>query len=157
MAESSKTGTHMETTQLATLIAAKHDVLVQLQQIMREESQIENNASLAHIEVAVHRKKTLVDELLSLEAQLNPFRDQDPESRVWESPAAREQCRQTEVRCCAMLSEILAHEKKAEAALIERREETASQLQQSRAATQARNAYRSSTQPRSGGLNLSSG
>jgi len=146
----------MSTRKLATLIAAKHDVLVQIQSVLREQSQIEADVNLTLNEVFAHQKMVLVDELLALEKQLAPFHEVEPGDRVWESPAAREQCREVEQRCCAMLKEILAQERQAEAELIERRKDTAHQLQQSRIAAQARNAYRNAQQPRQSGLNLSS-
>ncbi len=147
----------MDTNLLSRLITAKHSVIVELQAIVHQQVAAGNDPSMAHLNAAMHRKDALVDELLSLESQLDAFRTQDPEARVWESPEARQQCRQTEAECRRMLDEILAHERQAEATLIQRRNDTSHQLQQSSAARQARNAYRNAEQPRGTGFNMSSG
>lgn len=76
----------------------------------------------------VAARQTLVEELLALEEQLNPFRHESPESRAWPSPAARAAGGRLAAECDRLLQAVLAQEQASERELQARRQATAVQL-----------------------------
>jgi hypothetical protein len=126
---------------LAELIDAKRDVLEQLRQLARRQSDLIAGGDLAALMTILAAKETLLRRLLNLEKQLDPFRPEDPESRRWRSPELRRRCRQSAERCEALLAELMLLEKQGETELQRRRDETAARLDGAHAAMEARRAY----------------
>ena len=79
--------------------------------------------------------------LQRIERALDPFRNQDPEKRVWRSADDRAQCAEQLQQCETLLAEIVSQEKCCEVALIHRRDEAAARLQGAHLAGHARHAY----------------
>jgi hypothetical protein len=132
----------METDLLAQLVDGKHEVLVQLHQLAhRQLSLIGDDREMSELLSLLAAKQALLDELHALEKQLDPFRQQDPESRRWRTPRDRQRCAQVAGRCRSLLGEVIELERVAEAEMKRRRDRTAAQLQAVSTAAEARAAY----------------
>ena len=130
-----------DTNTLAKLIAAKHDVLVQLRQLSRQQLDLIDEGDMSKLLVLLSAKQSLLGQLQKVERQLDPFRSQDPEGRRWESSQLRQQTRQTAERCEGLLGEIMMIEKQGESDLVRRRDAAAHHLQGVHTAARARGAY----------------
>ncbi len=139
--------TSTETDLLAELINQKHDVLVQMRDLSRQQSELIGRGEISQLLAVLSAKQTLLIQLQKLEKQLTPFRDQDPESRQWRSVQDRQRCRQVAERCETLLKEIMLVERQSETDLTYRRDQAAERLQGVHGAAQARRAYAGATSP----------
>jgi hypothetical protein len=130
-----------DTDRLSELIAAKLQVVELLSGLARRQLELAEQAEMMALLKVLSAKQTVLDQLQRLERQLDPYRDQDPERRVWRSPADRQRCQQQMDRCGQVLNEVMVLEKQGEAALVRRRQAAASALEQVQSATDARPAY----------------
>ena len=146
----------MQTDLLAQLIERKQQVLSQLWQLSQRQLVLIAQGDLNGLLGLLAAKQKLLVVLQQVERELEPFRQQDPDRRVWRSPAIREQTRQRAEQCQKLLSEIIRVERECEAEVIQRRDSAATRLQGAHAAAQARQAYVGSGVVRSGQLDLSS-
>ena len=73
-------------------------------------------------------KQRVLNDLQRVERALDPFRDQDPESRVWRNAEARADCARLLDECERLLQETVEQERQSEAALTVRRDEAACQV-----------------------------
>lgn len=133
--------TVLETQRLAELIGRKHDCLMQLRDLGREQDGLIDDGEMTGLLQLLAVKQRLLESLQQVERQLDPYRDQDPEARQWTSQAERDRCAHMLVRCEALLKEIVNQEKQSEAQLRVRRDETAARLQNISLAHEARGAY----------------
>ena len=95
-------------------------------------------------------KQNLLNEMQSVEKQLDPVRQQDPDRRVWSSPSERDRVRETAEACTTRLDQIMTIEKQCEQQMQQRRDDVANRLQTARHAAQATQAYASSMRYQSG-------
>lgn len=129
------------TANLADLIRRKHDVLAQLCAIGRRQQEIvERGETTALLELLAGKQK-MIALLQQLEQNLAPFQDEEPESRVWASAAARQQCAELASDCNRLLAEVVELERQSAERLTVRRNDVAAQLRQVHTASQARSAY----------------
>ena len=87
------------------------------------------------------RKESLIDELLILHQQLQPFHVDVPEQRVWSSPQRRVECQQLSDEGKALLTEILLIEQATIEQLSVKRDAVAAQLQNGTDSILASSAY----------------
>ena len=130
-----------DTDHLSDLICRKHRVLVQLRQLGRDQLALIEANDLTQLLKLLASKQRLLGELQSVERQLDPFRAQDPESRVWRSAEDRDRCARAAAECEAMREEIVQAERLSESRMTLRRDEAASRLQGLHQASQVRHAY----------------
>ncbi|MGI9457893.1 MAG: hypothetical protein ACR2NU_15110 [Aeoliella sp.] len=133
--------TLIATDNLAELIRKKHQILVQLREIGRRQEQLVGEAQASNLMQLLGAKQHLINALQSVERSLQPFQAEDPDSRLWRSPAQRADCAEQAVACKNLLAEVMELEKRQEIRMTERRDEVASRLKQAGAARQAANAY----------------
>lgn len=145
----------METDLLAKLIDAKHDVLGQLRELAGRQSELIPQSDMGRLLSLLAVKQRLLVELQSLERQLDPFRDQDPDQRLWRSPADRQHCREAADRCDSLLAEIMSMERKCESELIRRRDQASTLLQGIHIAASATQAYATALESRGNQLDVS--
>ncbi|MGD9126228.1 MAG: hypothetical protein PVH19_02515 [Planctomycetia bacterium] len=139
--------TTYETDQLAELVTTKLKCLIELREMgVRQQKCIEDEKMSDLIKV-LGAKQTLINRLGQIERAMDPFRTDDPESRVWRSPENRAECRKNVEECDAILAQILEGERQSESILRVRRDETAEKLQSSYASSVTRTAY-AEAQPR---------
>jgi flagellar biosynthesis/type III secretory pathway chaperone len=145
-----------DTELLAELIAEKHRVLEQLRELARMQPEIIGAGDMSRLMSVLAAKERMLSRLKVVEQRLNPFREQDPESRRWRSPAARSACRDVAERCEALLKEIMVIEKQSETELVARRDQTAARLHAAHDASSARSAYLHSAPRRASRLDVTS-
>lgn len=131
-----------ETDALTDLVGRKLRALLQLRELTARQPALiaeEDTPTLLRVFAA---KQTLLDEIRRLDEQLEPFRHQAPESRVWRSPEHQARCRLAAEQCRRLVEEIKATEVRDRDALVARRTAVACQLDAAHAAAAARSAYR---------------
>ena len=132
----------MQTTeQLAELIRKKHQILMQLREIGRRQTDLVAGGEIAALLKLLAGKQTLIAGLQDLEGKLKPYYAQNPDTRVWRSPADRARCAQLAEECNALLEEVVNLEKVGAERMNARKSEVAEQLQQVHAAAHVRSAY----------------
>jgi flagellar biosynthesis/type III secretory pathway chaperone len=145
----------METEILAGLIDKKYEVLSALRQLARVQVDVVRDGDMTRLMKLLATKQNLLHHLQSVERQIDPFRNQDPESRPWSSPRRRQQVRDMTTRCESLLNEIMLVERQCESELVVRRDAAATRLQGIHSVTQATAAYLSDS-PAYNQLDLSS-
>ena len=133
--------TPLDTEQLAALVAAKLQVVEILVRLGHRQLDLIDAGDAAVLLKLLAAKQTVLDQLQTLERQLDPFRGQDPGERVWRTPAHRVQCQAQADRCAALLSEAMELEQQGEAAMVARRDAVAAALAMAQSAADARTAY----------------
>lgn len=144
----------MHTELLARLVARKHEVLTHLRTLALRQRELVGEDDWAQLTKVLSTKQRLLDLLGQVERELEPFRAQTPEDRVWASAADRDACRRAADECATLLAEVMQLERESERAMIRRRDEAARQLAGLHSAGAARNAYVAEDQPASIGLDL---
>jgi len=129
------------TERLAALIMTKQQVLEILVQVSRQQLALINAGEMTTLIKLLGGKQTVMNQLQTVERELTPFRNEDPEQRVWFSAAERTACQTRAQRCNTLLSEAMDLEKRAEAAMLDRRQAAASALAAVQAGADARAAY----------------
>jgi hypothetical protein len=147
---------HNQTERLAELISARHEVLAQLRELARRQLELVGVEDMQRLFVLLAAKHTLVERLNQLDRRLEPFRGQDPHTRQWPSPEARDRARQTAQSCELLLEEIVALEKQGIAELTQRRDEAAARLAGMHSAGRAHIAYSAAASSQGRRLDLTS-
>jgi hypothetical protein len=130
-----------ETDRLAALIAAKLQVLEILVRLSRQQMELIDASEMSLLIKLLAGKQTVMTQLQSIERQLQPFRDQDPEQRAWRSIAERHACQEQAERCNALLSEAMELERRMEVAMVRRQDTAAAALAAVQTSADARWAY----------------
>jgi hypothetical protein len=130
-----------DTDRLSELIAAKLQVVQLLVGLARRQIELAEQAEMASLLKLLAAKQTVLDQLQRLERELDPYRDQDPERRVWRSPADRQRCQLQMDACGRALGEAMTLEKQGEAAMVRRRQAAAEALLHVQSAADAAAAY----------------
>jgi hypothetical protein len=130
-----------ETDILKDLIRIKRECLLQLRDMGRKQLALIDEGNMTSLMDLLAAKQRPLFTLQRIEKALDPFRNQDPETRIWRSAGDRTHCAEHVQECETLLAEIVSHEKCCEIALIRRRDEAAAQLQGAHLAGYARHAY----------------
>lgn len=129
------------TKQLAELVARKHACLRELCALGEQQDAWIAAGDFDRLFALLSAKEQLLERLQGIERALDPFRDEDPEQRVWETPDARRHTAALAAECNAMLEEILEHERASESRLAAYRDRAAAMLAAAQQSVQARHAY----------------
>ncbi len=154
--ESRHNMTALDTDLLSDLIRRKHNCLLHLRDLGERQLELVREGGMSELLDVLAAKQQMLVELQRIERGLDPFRDQDPDARLWRSPDDRRRCAEQLARCEALLAEIVIQEKRSETDLIHRRDEAARRLQGVHTAAQARDAYMARPQQAAAGLDLTS-
>lgn len=130
------------TDSLARLVQQKRRLLEQLVQLGRRQGELIEAGEIASVVQLLSGKQQLIAGLQSVEQCLDAFRQEDPDARVWPSPAARTACQADSHACNALLAEVIATEQKHEKSMGDRRDEVGAQLRQAQSAHAASSAYK---------------
>jgi hypothetical protein len=131
----------VETDQLSKLIDAKHGVLLQLYELAQRQHALAESAQPGELISLLAVKQRLLDDLSTLEQQLDPFRQQDPQTRVWRSPADRARCAGVAGTCRQLLDQVMTLERDAMEVLQSRQQQTSATIRSANDAADARSAY----------------
>lgn len=132
---------NQSTEQLASLIAKKHEVLVQLRAVGARQTDLVASGEIGGLLKLLAAKQHLINGLQQLERELKPYYAGDPDQRVWRSSEDRAHCAKQAAECNALLEEIVRLEKIGAEKMDARKNEVAEQLQQVHAAAHVRSAY----------------
>ncbi len=126
---------------LKDLIRVKRECLMQLRNMGRKQQALIDEGNMTSLMDLLAAKQRPLLRLQRIERALDPFRSQDPETRVCASAGDRAQCADQVQQCETLLAEIVSQERCCEAALVRRRDEAAERLQGAHLAGHARHAY----------------
>lgn len=144
------------TTELAVLIGRKHTCLTQLRDLGVRQLELVDSGATPQLLKVLAAKGHLITVLQTVEQELEPYRSEDPDSRVWSSAELRQQTSEKSAVCQQLLSEVIQQEKVAEGRMTLRRDEAANRLQGAHLAAKARSAYQSTPTTSRSRLDLSS-
>lgn len=142
------------TEQLAILVRRKADLLALLKQLTEKQLGVIAGEDTALLLKLLAGKQSLVDQLQTVERELTPFREQDPEHRAWRTPEDRRQCQQLAATCETLIQEILELDRRGEGELVRRRDAAAEQLQGLHTTAHAHRAYLQVPHSIAGGFDL---
>jgi hypothetical protein len=137
------------TEQLAALVDAKLQVLKVLVRLSRRQIELIEAGDMSMLIKLLSAKQTVMGQLQSIEKELSPFRQDDPEQRRWASPARRAACQAQAEAANQLLAEAFTLEEQAESAMLCRRDTAAALLASVQSAADARNAYVAAALPHS--------
>ena len=135
----------------------KLELLVQLRDLGLHQQALIRSGDMTQLLKLLAAKQRLLLALQSLERALDPFRDETPESRIWQSPAHRLRCAELASQCEALLRAIVEQERQSETQMTLRRDEAAARLEGAHFAREVHRAYGSDSLNRPGQLDLSQG
>jgi hypothetical protein len=131
----------MDTNRLIQLIDAKHTVLTQLHDLAQRQFTLAGEGDAAALVSLLAVKQKLLDTLSALEERLDPFREQDPQTRTWNSPAERARCAGVAENCRVLLNEIMSLDQRGMELLKARQQQTLQTIHAAHDAAHARSAY----------------
>jgi hypothetical protein len=144
----------MSTRLLTSLIDRKHAMLTQLRELSRVQVRLVGAGDWATLMRVLSAKGRLIEAVRDLERQLDPFRDQTPDSRSWPDERDRSHCRDVADQCVRLLADVVRLEKESETELVRRRDLAAEELDGIRASAAVRGAYAANSESTSIELNL---
>lgn len=150
------TTTLWETDLLLELAARRRNLLEQLYALGRRQLELIDERDMTQLIHVLSAKHHVLADLQQVEKRIDPYRNQDPESRRWREPEFRRRCGEHVAQGDRLLGEIRQQEKAAEESLRRHRDEAAARLRLAHSAAQTRLAY-SAPASAAGRLDLSSG
>jgi hypothetical protein len=126
---------------LADLIAKRLRCLVKLRDLGLKQSELIAAGDMAPLLRLLAAKNQWIVAVQTIEKDLTPYHEQDPEQRAWDSQDARSQCASQAAQCKQLLDEIMQMELQNEERMTQWRDQVASQLQMAHAAGSACSAY----------------
>lgn len=133
--------TDFSTDKLAELVGKRHACLVQLHKLGEKQSEFIISGEISSLLRLLSVKNQLIVALQSIEQQLGPFHEQDPDQRQWASAEEHQKCSERAAECKQLLDKVMRLESENEAKMTQRRDQIAQQLQTAQASASARRAY----------------
>jgi len=130
-----------ETDTLFDLIEMKLHLLTEMQRMSISQSDIVSQHDVSGLMALLSRKQELMNSLHQVQADLLPFQNQDPESRIWSTPEKRRTCQEQIVDCDRILAELIVMENRSLDHMNLQRDATFAQLQQNIDASTVQHAY----------------
>ncbi|PQO26738.1 hypothetical protein C5Y96_19840 [Blastopirellula marina] len=144
-----------ETDQLVQLIDKKHEVLTQLLTLSQYQLRLAGHSDyIDDLMRVLAAKQTLIERLTYIDRTMDPFRQQNPETRVWRSASERTQCSQKAQQCEVLLTELKEIEQKSTEVVATHRDEISRMLQETHASADSASAYNDMNVPTSRGFDL---
>lgn len=133
--------TDLSTDKLAELVEKRHACLVQLHKLGEKQSEFIISGEISSLLRLLSVKNQLIVALQSIEQQLGPFHEQDPDQRQWASAEEHQKCSAQAAECSQLLERVMRLESENEAKMTQRRDQIAQQLQTAQNSASARRAY----------------
>jgi hypothetical protein len=146
--------TELNSKTLADLIAKRHHCLVKLRDLGLKQAELIAAGDMGPLLRLLAAKNQWIVAVQTIEKELTPYHEQDPEKRVWASKDARSQCASQALQCKQLLDEVMQMELQNEQKMTERRDQVANQLQMAHAAGSVCSAYQAQQQTRKVGQPL---
>jgi hypothetical protein len=142
------------TEHLARLVSAKRQVLKIVVRLSERQLEMIESGHMEDLMKLLAAKQTVLAQLQSVERELLPYRDDDPDTRPWATGAARAACQAEASEANALIARSLELERRAEAAMLARRNAAENSLAAFQVASDARAAYRPLLVPPAAGLQM---
>ncbi len=126
---------------LAERMDQKLALLVQLRDLGLHQAALISAGDMNQLLKLLSAKQRLLAALQSVERQLDPFRNDDPEARIWPSAEHRRRCAVAANACEQLLGSIVAQERESESQMQRRRDEAAARLESAQFNAQVHHAY----------------
>lgn len=146
----------MNTDLLVEHLIQKRHVLSQLRQLADLQTSMVRDGDVGKLLGLLATKQKLLTGLQAVEASLDPFREEDPDARVWRTAADRQAARGIAAECDRLLAEVKKIEQDDTSDMIARRDAAARSLQGLQGTSRARSAYLEQSPQRTGKLDVSS-
>lgn len=118
------------TARLAELTTERMRLLERILSLSEQQRELVRFGNTTELLGLLGIKQKMMSMLETLERALDPFREEDPEKRVWDSESARDACRTTISRCDLLLRKILECDRESEATMQERKDGLQRQIKQ---------------------------
>lgn len=132
---------NLDTDRLAELVNCKHAVLVQLRTLAQRELELASEGEARAMISLMAVKQSLIDNLMRVERQLDPFRSQQPNERAWRSAEDRTTCAAASQQCQQILDEVMALDRQSMEILQARQHKTKVQVDSAHQGASVRSAY----------------
>lgn len=139
--------TELDTNKLADLIDKRHRCFTGLLELSTMQSELIAKGDMPALIRTFAAKNQWVVGLQTIERELAPYHNQNPETRQWVSSEAREQCARQAAECKVLLDQLMQLEMENEKKMTQRRDQVATRLQTAQSAGVASSAYQSQQQP----------
>ncbi len=126
---------------LADLVRRKQSLLAELLGVCRRQAELVDAGDVEGLLELLAWKQRHLQEVQRLESELEPYRTEDPASRVWRSEELRQETAGRLQNCRCLLADILEIEHYCERRMTARREEISRRLRAVQDAAIARQAY----------------
>ncbi len=146
----------MNTDMLVELLKQKRDVIAELRKLVDYQSPLVEDGDSRKLLGLLATKEKLLTRLKKVEASLDPFRDEDPEHRVWRREADRTAARDIATECTRSLAEVMEIDQADVEKLIARHDLNAKLLERIQTAQVVNDAYSQPSPQHTGRLDLSS-
>jgi len=145
-----------DTDRLDQLVRCKHAVLTQLRDLARKQLKLADKQDAAPMLSLLAVKQQLLDQLVGIEAALDPFRSQDPQQRRWRSDEARARCAETSQQCQTLLQEVMDLDRRGAEVLRARQAQHKAKIDSAHQAANAHTAYTAHNRPAAQQIDISS-
>jgi len=146
-----------DTETLIRIVQQRLESLEQLAELVARQEELIEQQQVSGLMTVLAAKQRVLGRLTDLEMQLDPFREEDPDQRVWSSVERRQQCAAALERGQRLIRELLERERTSEQQLSAQRDAIGRRIDGAHAAQAARNAYQPGSGSARGSLDLSSG
>jgi hypothetical protein len=133
----------LPTERLYQLFETKLHLLQEMQQMAITQADLVAEHDMTALMSLLSRKQLLMESLQSLQPQFAVFQNDDPDARVWSSPARRAECQQMAKLCDGLIQQLIIQENRSLDGMNLKRDMVLSQLEQNAAASQVQQAYAS--------------
>ncbi len=130
----------LTTERLAHLVHQKTVLVRELHKLVTKQQDMIRNHEVDLIPLLAVKQR-VIEALNEIDHAMDPFRQQDPETRYWKSAECRAACREQAEQCEALFRQVLLLENECNRALQEQHQKTRDQLQGAVVAGQASRAY----------------
>lgn len=96
----------MSVQQLATLITSRHRIIEHLHLLVQRQLEVVRSGDVTRLLESLGRKQYLLFEIEQIERQLDPYRHEEPELRIWPNPQTRTETQETIEESKRLLAEI---------------------------------------------------
>jgi hypothetical protein len=132
------------TKKLQELGSLKLHLLRSARELSIQQFEVMQSDDVATLLTVLSRKSEILDTLRTLQKDLDPYRDQQPEDRQWDSAEERLACRKTFEEIDRLLEELTQMDNRALEQMTQQRDAMASQIAQFATAEAVQNAYATS-------------
>lgn len=129
------------TEQLLAYMSDRLEVLKLLKAIGRSQSEASLSSEMNTTMSLLARKQTLLDRLVTIGSEMEPYMSDDPEQRIWATPERRQECQKIADQGNALLHEALQQDQSLINEMTARRDAIAAQLQDGKDSILAHSAY----------------